>query len=506
MKGSGGFLNHAQNLVITYPTMVDKSKHIINQVAGDKEVKGGYTNCMNLRSIDTSYSAKKLLSMRMIPGAAHDSSAREPPPQCHPGTRISIKDRIMVWFYDEKKRELILWIYGPAGVGKSAIAQTIAEALAAAKCLGASVFFSRPNGRNESRSVFITIAYQLAVRIPAYSCFIGEKLASDPDLVNKGMKDQFKTFIIEPFVEKKIGTDGKTWCILLDGLDELDEKLWQREIIRLVAAFALEHPNVPLAWVIASRPEPHISDTFKTKQIVSSYREEFVPVDSPEACRDVERYLRRSFERICEEFPRIVPQDWPEETKFTMLAHAASGLFAFADVAVRFIGDAKHADPITRLDDVLAVIERSRVDSGDERPFARLDALYMCILDSIPRRTWPVTQQVLVSIYVHHFALRCTKAHSVILGIELSKIYTAINDLYSILNDLPDDVYSGLDFHHASFADFLGEATRSREFYTPIRDIWKDIEWCGIRIWLDFRKQPAQGPSALICLWAKLKY
>jgi hypothetical protein len=413
----------------------------------------------------------------------------------------------MIWFYDKEKRELILWIYGPAGVGKSAIVQTIAEALAAAECLGASVFFSRPNDRNNSHSVFITIAYQLAVHIPAYCAFISERLLSDPQLVKKGMKEQFKTFIVEPFVEKKIGADGKTWGILLDGLDELDEKHCQRDIIRLVTSFALQQPSVPLVWVIASRPEPHIVNTFKEKQIASSYREEFIPVDSPEACQDVERYLRSSFVTICQEFPHIVPQDWPEEIKLTKLAHAASGLFAFADVAVRFIGDARHADPITRLNDVLAVIERSRVDSGDNQPFAHLDALYMRILASIPRKTWPLTQQVLVAIYMLRDAeLRSTKGLSVILGVELSKVYTAINDLYSILNISLDDVYSGMHFHHASLTDFLWAPSRSKKFCTPFGDMWRDVKERGDRIWLDFQKQSPRGPSELIRLCLKLKY
>jgi hypothetical protein len=36
--------------------MIDKSTHIINQVAGDKEVKGGYTSCVGLRGIDKLFS------------------------------------------------------------------------------------------------------------------------------------------------------------------------------------------------------------------------------------------------------------------------------------------------------------------------------------------------------------------------------------------------------------------------------------------------------------------
>ncbi|XP_006457234.1 hypothetical protein AGABI2DRAFT_229563, partial [Agaricus bisporus var. bisporus H97] len=291
----------------------------------------------------------------MIPGAAHDSSARDPPPQCHPGTRIKINERILAWFYDEIKQELILWISGPAGVGKSAIVQTFAEKLASAGCLGASVFFSRPNGRDNSHAVFITIAYQLAVHIESYCAFVSELLAFDPEIVNKSMEEQFKAFIVKPFVEKKIRVGGKTWGVLLDGLDELDKRDRQGKIIQLITAFAHDHPEVPLAWVISSRPEPHIANTFKHQRLMYSFEEEYVPIDSPEACRDVERFLRSRFKIIQQvEFPHIVADGWPEETKIEKLANAASGLFAFADVAIRFIRDPDFADPTSRLDKVVS--------------------------------------------------------------------------------------------------------------------------------------------------------
>jgi Cdc6-like AAA superfamily ATPase len=100
----------------------------------------------------------ELLFAHSIQGAAHDSSARSPPPRCHPDTRIKINDHIITWFYDEEKNKLLIWVYGPAGVGKSAIMQTLADKLAQSKHLGASTFVSRPNGRNSSRQLFITIA------------------------------------------------------------------------------------------------------------------------------------------------------------------------------------------------------------------------------------------------------------------------------------------------------------------------------------------------------------
>jgi hypothetical protein len=274
-----------------------------------------------------------LLSQHIIQGAAHDSSARTPPPRCHPDTRVKLIGRIVAWFESQVLQELLLWITGPAGVGKSAIVQTFAEYLAKSKSLGASVFISRPNGRNNPHGVFITIAYQLATRIEAYCDFIIERLSRDPELLRGDMQAQFTTFIVDPFVEKEIGAGGKRWGILLDGLDELRGEDKQREIIRLISTFAHKHPDVPLLWIIASRPESHISNTFDDDEVRCSCRSEYIPIDSTEACEDVDRFLRSSFTTIRKNFRQSVPSDWPSNTDFLNLTAAASGLFVYAEVA-----------------------------------------------------------------------------------------------------------------------------------------------------------------------------
>jgi hypothetical protein len=106
---------------------------------------------------------------------------------------------------------LVLWITGLAGVGKSAVVQTFAEYLVKLKLLGASVFFSRPNRRNDPHGIFITVAYQLALRIEAYRNVVVEQISLDPELLNGDLQAQFNAFIVEPFVEKKIGAGGRPW-------------------------------------------------------------------------------------------------------------------------------------------------------------------------------------------------------------------------------------------------------------------------------------------------------
>ncbi len=57
----------------------------------------------------------------------HDSLARYPPPRCHPDTRKKVLKVITDWIEDSYPRQRIVWLNGPAGAGKSAIAQTSSQ-------------------------------------------------------------------------------------------------------------------------------------------------------------------------------------------------------------------------------------------------------------------------------------------------------------------------------------------------------------------------------------------
>ena len=84
------------------------------------------------------------------PGAFHNSGERFDPPKCHPNTRTHILIKIMNWTVGQVGWDgFIMWLYGPAGAGKSAIAQTIAELCHARHLLLASFFFSRTDPKKE---------------------------------------------------------------------------------------------------------------------------------------------------------------------------------------------------------------------------------------------------------------------------------------------------------------------------------------------------------------------
>jgi hypothetical protein len=401
----------------------------------------------------------------------------------------------MTWFHDKDAQELLVWVYGHAGVGKSAIMQTLVDELAKSLHLGASVFISRPNGRNSSQQLLLTVGYQLAVQIEEYSIYIAARLARDPEIVEKGMEEQFKVFIVEPFGARKIGASAKPLAVILDGLDELDKYESQIEIIRLVANFALEHPDAPLRWAIASRPEPHIVDMFNGEDVVHTCRKIHVPVDHA----GVTDFLRDNLERIRKNFPRTVPKEWPSEEQFWKLVYRASGHFMFANTVIRFIENPQYANPVTRLNQVLSALDGAAATSH-AHPLAALDALYASILSMIPHDVWPTTKRVLGALLYpfgnQETGLGCI---SVVLGLDLNDVYASVNGCYSFmeLSDLENAYKHFIAFYHTSFGDYMLDPARSQNFHISMGDVKEDIFKSALNVWQKFKANHPPMPGVL---------
>ena len=78
-------------------------------------------------------------------GAIHDSAERYPAPNCHLDTRKAVRQIILDWIRSESSDSFFFWLYGPAGAGRTAILQAIAEFLCSpsgsGQNFGGSFFF-----------------------------------------------------------------------------------------------------------------------------------------------------------------------------------------------------------------------------------------------------------------------------------------------------------------------------------------------------------------------------
>ncbi|KAF9449811.1 hypothetical protein P691DRAFT_798820 [Macrolepiota fuliginosa MF-IS2] len=351
-----------------------------------------------------SSSALKWLGKRVMPGAEFDSSERDPPPRCHPGTRLSIVQRIRDWLQNAGRQKNLLWLHGPAGVGKSAIIQSLAESESKYNGVIATLFFSAISARNDPNRVLTTLAYQLAVKDPSYRAYVVELMSQDPRSLDKATSEQFRKLFIEPFTQQGIGGGSAPWLILLDGLDECrppdtgsqaesKSERAQCEIIKLISMFVLEYPSVPLLWIISSRPESHLKAFFSRPDVRASHWEEEVPIDSDEACQDVERYLRSELENIRQQYPDHIPSGspWPCEEHISIIARSALGHFVFVTTVTKFIEDPDIGDPIAQLEQILDIINHPDVYI-ENNPLAALNALYTSILQRINPVVLPLTK------------------------------------------------------------------------------------------------------------------
>ncbi|KAJ6560929.1 hypothetical protein B0H10DRAFT_2169388 [Mycena sp. CBHHK59/15] len=175
----------------------------------------------------------------------YGEAERFPQPRCHPDTRT----KLLQVFH-------ILWLYGPAGSGKSAIAQSL---LKEEDCLGGSFFFKRGHSsRGNAKKLFPTIAYQLALLLPDLNRLISQKMENDPVIIDRSLSDQLRELIIEPCRRSCL---SHPVSVVIDGLDECDGQDIQEEVFRLIGD-VISREHLPIQFLIASRPESHIRETF----------------------------------------------------------------------------------------------------------------------------------------------------------------------------------------------------------------------------------------------------
>lgn len=405
-----------------------------------------------------------------------DAGARYPPPKCHPGSRRTINGKLENWLFGLHRQWKMVWLYGPAGVGKSAVAQTFAELANEHKRLKAAFFFSiLDEKRSKPLRVIPSLAYQMAIHNEPYKRVLTHQLATDPSVLDATLHVQFQKLIIESLTSSgPQQSSERPYVIVLDGLDECSDERAQCELIELING-AAQRKDLPLLWLVCSRPEPHIKHTFSQPDyIIHCIREELLIDD--EVREDVERYLRDTFREIHASYRHIitVPQGhpWPPEEIFDIIAKAASGLFVFASTVIRVVGDPTVGNPDGQLKSLLSML-KGLDDVGVNNPLEALDIFYSRILAQVPDHVLSITIQILgLCVYKDSFRVFKRDEFSaeqvwVFLGIDQGFFYSALQKLHSVIRVPPpeDAPREGPSFYHKSFSDYLSNRRRSGQFF-----------------------------------------
>ncbi|KAF9445227.1 hypothetical protein P691DRAFT_735308 [Macrolepiota fuliginosa MF-IS2] len=413
----------------------------------------------------------EMLLEASMPDAFYDSSARDPPPSCHPGTRHDFIDTITSWGLGASQyTEPMLWMYGPAGVGKSAIAQTCSEGLAEKNRLGAALFFSRSVGlhkRDDPHSLFPSLAYQITTKSKPFGDVLNKCIRYDPTLVTKSMREQFQELLVKPLSKLGPGAAGivEGLVIIIDGLDECGKGPGVHCDIIEILATSVRNRTTPFRWVIFSRPETHIVGSFTTNDIHPLMCQLEIRV-SRKIDNEITLYLTDGLRKIQQR--NELPDSWVSERDIGVLVNLSGGLFIYAATVIRFIGNHNLLGPVDQLHAVLALASSNK-EIGLVHPLSELDLFYTLIMRCVPPRVLPRVQAILLV----RFGLRTENLRAIqaiwdvpsvtanIIGLTEAQFRNACGSLHSVLEL---DRSLGIKFYHASFMDFLRDPSRSGEF------------------------------------------
>ncbi|KAJ3505425.1 hypothetical protein NMY22_g17590 [Coprinellus aureogranulatus] len=334
-------------------------------------------------------------------GAMHNSADRFNAPTCHPDTRKAVQEDIFGWMThggESEELQKILWLSGPAGCGKTAIAGSIAEGFHESGILAASFFFSSFAGspkRRLKRFLIPTLAYQLmqSDRTGGVRRHILSSINEDPSVLKRRLKDQCRILLLEPFLNHP-WPHFKPRVIVIDGLDEVESEFASRDASQKVNRFKLFHTSqadqieildallfiltnkaFPFRLFIASRPERALREWFSSPLAKKFTHELFLDGKyHPDA--DIELFLCSKFSEIRRRYR--LPVSWPSTEVVNKLVHNASGQSIYASTVIRFVEDEARTPP-EQLDCILQM-----QPVGTDNPLQVLYSLYQRILELSP--------------------------------------------------------------------------------------------------------------------------
>lgn len=366
---------------------------------------------------------------------------------CFAGTREQLLTDIKAWIHDPSTDKPIYVLYGIAGIGKTTVAQTIAQYAADEGLLGASFFFSRAEEeRKTGDHFFSTLAFQLSFHDPNLGGHIAAALLAAPDLPQKDFAKQMKYLVLEPMQHAQIS--DHLVIIVVDAMDEclpIDATI----ILRLLAQIIQSMPCCKI--FITTRPEAHIETVLSAKGLLQPFY--LHEIERSIAKGDIQLFLDHSLSK--QQIDTILPYNqWePTKTDLKTLGNKCGILFIMATTAVRYI-----LDEVNRPEMQMSrLLDGMDTQEGEEGVMSSLDKMYLEILKaSIPKRyvtEYVQSFQTVVGLIVVLEDLLPLSALARLLRMDESDVQITLQRLHSIM--APTSTNQAPQLYHKSFPDFI---------------------------------------------------
>ncbi|TEB24998.1 hypothetical protein FA13DRAFT_1738810 [Coprinellus micaceus] len=404
-------------------------------------------------------------SLRPIPDASYTRNRKLSPPDstCLPGTRDEFIKKINVWadknvFLSARH---VMWIHGYVGCGKSSLSQAVAERYAEKERLLGSFFFFRGAGDRSSLVRFAaTMACQLAAAIPETVPYIEKALRTHPGLLASCTVDvQFQRLIYDPLIKatrldfRKSARLHNPYIIVLDGLDECDDREGIAMFIEHMLLFFKKNPRVPLRFFITSRVEEHLRTRLQSDQVYMLNLVDNTSFEDVAAVADATFALAAKHDRVIQAYGK----NWPSPEDRRRLAEHADGSLIFMSAILKFVlGPSEDGlTPMQRLP--LALDIDAGLDGFYTQTLSRSESLphfFDIIATMMLFLEPPSVLEIANAICVPSF-----------------EVVRVLVNLHAILQ-VPGDNETPVTICHTSLRDFLDSEERSGRFYvsTALRD------------------------------------
>ncbi|KAK1229038.1 hypothetical protein PQX77_007918 [Marasmius sp. AFHP31] len=459
-----------------------------NNATGTQNIN--FANCFNTVA---SHPLQSLWNAIVGVGASHNAEQQYARGECLSGTREEVLRIIREWILSNGREFPICWLSGTAGVGKTAIAITIAKECEQEGRLASSFFFFRSDPkRNNPSALVLTIAHGLVAKIPSCRVSINQRISNDPTILEAQMEDQFQELVVKPYGRYIFSWSARIWrllgslslartevprLVIIDGLDECGDERTQQRILYMIRSAFGSSSYSPLRFLICSRPEAWLQEVFAADPLSRLLKSillnnDFRPV------ADIMKYYRHQFREIISspKYNQVqFPDPWPTEEDLETLVDKSCSQFIYAVTVSRFIVHAGN-DP---KDQLCLVLESTSNSQTGASPYRELDALYNTILSANPDhdKVRPILAAIVILLGSKlgiWEELELTPAFiELLLGLPAGQVALRLRGMHSVLNIRGRD--DAITVHHTSFRDYLLDRTRSHHFHIDIDSQRYDI-------------------------------
>ncbi|KAJ3541721.1 hypothetical protein NMY22_g3783 [Coprinellus aureogranulatus] len=392
-----------------------------------------------------------------IEDASHTRNLRLSPPnsQCFPGTRKAVLDDIRAWADSDidPSEPHIMWVYGYAGCGKSAIAQEIATEFDDGGLLAASFFFFRGTG-DRSRIVRFacTVASQLAASIPATEPIIEAAVRKNRGLLSSHTASpsrQFERLVYHPTMEVA-SLLSRPVLIVLDGVDECGDWEEMSTLIEDMISFFDTHPNSPLRILITSRVEDHLH-----QQLQFSNQVKLLNLVDRTSDADIAAALDIEIEKRKGSRLLVCDKSWPSWWDKQQLVKHIGGSFIFMTTVLKHLFDSNLKDGLTPMQRLPLVLTMQ----------PDFDSLYKSILE--PCQHLPYFHNILCTIVLVQRPVSISEIAG-LLELTTTNVVNVLVNLHAIMQ-VPGDDRTSVTLWHTSLRDFLTTLDRAGPFFVNPR-------------------------------------